>query len=295
MTLTATRKVSREDVLAKYTWLNERNLDMVTHNDLDGILTAMILHQELGWNLVGVYDLVTLQFNSSYKGNIREPIYVDLDVTHKSFKSLGHHILGEDEGNHLNINRIFGVGHQQYNKKYPLSTALFLFWLFDLDFNKLSNIAKLFLLHSDSAWINYHGYKNKNKYTANVTEWFERLDMKDAFTFLQNPQIVPTIEKYILPNTYSFNNQCTYLARNGKLVFRDSSYNVQEYVNKLCQIFNFDTLTMPTNLVERGKFKRKEFDVIDRSLEKTLHKAKENTSIFSYSVKYINKIDISYV
>lgn len=295
MSVTATSKVTREEVLRRHPWLTERDKQMVTHNDLDGILTAMILNEELGWELVGVYDLVTLQFTSSFKGNIREPIYVDLDVTHKSFKSMGHHILGEDEGDHLNINRVFGIGHNQYGKKYPLSTALFLFWLFDLDFNKLPTIAKLFLLHSDSAWINYHGYKNKNKYTQNVTEWFGRLEMTDAFSFMKHPDLVASIEKYVLPNTYSYNHQCTYLAKRGKLVFRDSNYDVQTYVNNLCKIFNYKPLQMPTDLVERGRFKRKEFDVIDRSLKKTLDKAKEDTSIFSYSVKYANKIDISYV
>lgn len=296
MTMTATTgKVTREKVFQKHKWLTERNRDMVTHNDLDGILTAMILNHVLDWKLVGVYDLVTLQFTSSFTGNIRDPIYVDLDVTHKSFKSLGHHILGEDEGDHLNINRLFGVGHQQYRKKYPLSTAVFLFWLFDLDFKELPTLAKLFLLHSDSAWINYHGYKNKNKYTQNVTEWFNRLEMDEAFHFMQHPGLVTSIEKYIFPNTYSYNKQCTYIARNGKLVFRDSNYNVQKYVDNLCKAFKFKPLHMPTNLVERGRFKRKEFDVVDRSLAKTIHIAKQEHSVFSYSMKYSDKIDISYV
>lgn len=281
-------QITPESVLNQYPWLKQRNLPMVTHNDLDGLLTALILHQELGWKLVGVYDLKTIHFDSTFTGDIRDVIYVDLDVTHKSFRSMGHHILGSDEGEHLNINRLFNIGHSQYTSKYPLSTAVFLFWLFKKDFFELPQMAKLFLLHSDSSWKNYRDY------TRNVKQWFKRFGMEDVLAYLEDPRIIPSIEKYVLPNTFSFNNQCTYLARNGKFVFRDSKYDVQEYVDALAKIFNYERLIMPTNLVERAKFNRKEFS-IQNNLEETLNDIRSRHRVFSYSVKYAGKIDVSYV
>lgn len=292
MTMTKT-KITREEVLSRYPWLTQRDLPMVTHNDFDGLLTAMILNEVLGWKLVGVNDLKTIHFTSTYTGKSNEPIYVDLDVTHKNYKSLGHHILGDDEGDHLNINRLFGIGYKQYTKKFPLSTAVFLFWLFDLDFNKLSDLAKLFLVHSDSMWKNYIGYDQR--YRRNVTEWLERMDLKGVKDFLDQPNLMNCLEKYVFPHTYSRNKQCTYLAKNGRFQFRDSSYNVQQYVDGLCKIFHFQKLQMPTQLVQKVVFNRKEFTITNYNLEGTLQDVKSQHNVFSYSVKYMDKVDISYI
>lgn len=285
-------QITRDMVFEQYPWLTENDQPMITHNDLDGILTAMIFKHAKNWRLVGVYDLKTLSVTKEYQGDLREPIYVDLDVTHKDYRSIGHHILGNDEGDHLNINRLFGIGHKSYTKKFPLSTAVFLMWLYEIDFRELPDLAKLFIVHSDSMWKNYHGYEGRYKH--NVIEWLNRMGLHDVKAFLDSPDFHPMLNKYVLPNTYSYNKQCTYLMRNGSLHFRDSAYNVQKYVSALCTMFKFENLIMPTNLETRLIFKREEFQIVNRNLQQTIDTVRQQYNVFSYSVKYIDKIDISY-
>lgn len=292
MAMTRTNQITREEVFRRYPWLDSYEEDMITHNDLDGILTAMLFKHARRWKLVGVYDLKTLSVTRSYKDDLTKPIYVDLDVTHKDFRSIGHHILGQDEGDHLNINRLFGIGHNTYTKKFPLSTAVFLMWLYEIDFKELPDLAKLFLVHSDSMWKNYHGYEGR--YRQNVTEWLARMGLDDVKAFLDSKDFHPALEKFVLPNTYSYNKQCTYLMKNGSLYFRDSNYNVQKYVSALCSMFKFEDLQMPTDLETRFVLKRQEFPIVNRNLQKTIDDVRAQYNVFSYSVKFVDKIDISY-
>lgn len=281
------QSITPEKVLSMYPWLGVRNQNMITHNDLDGLLTALILHEELGWNLVGMYDLSKLYVTEGFKGDLKEVIYVDLDVTHKSFKSVGHHILGSEQGNHLNINRLFGVGHNRYTSKYPLSTALFLCWLFDRKITEFSTLGQLFLLHSDSAWKNYQLYTN------NVTQWLNRLNMTEVKTLLDDPRVIPSIEKFVFPHTSGFNHQCSFTVRNKRFVFKHTTYDMQKYVNNLSKILGFREMKLPDYVVEKYAFKRAEYEIPKKNLDLFLKELHLEHKIFSYSVKFIDKIDVT--
>lgn len=282
------QSITPEKVFEMYPWLGLRNQNMITHNDFDGILTALILHEELGWNLVGVYDLSKLYVDETFTGDLKETIYVDLDVTHKSFKSLGHHILGSEEGNHLNINRLFGIGHNRYKSKYPLSTALFLCWLFDRKISDFTPLAQLFLIHSDSAW------KNHQLYTRNVVQWLERLNMTEVKNLLDDPRVIPSIEKFVLPHTYGSNHQCSFTVRKNKFVFKNTTYDMQKYVNNLSKILGFKEMKLPERVVEKYAFKRTQYDIPNKNLDLLLKELQLKHKIFSYSVKFIDKIDVTH-
>lgn len=286
-------KPTREQVFQMYPWLKDKYREMITHNDLDGMLTALILHHQLDWQLVGVYDLKEIHIEKGYSGDIRKAIFVDLDITHKDYRSIGHHILGAEEGDHLNINRLFNVGYNRYTEKFPLSTAMFLFWLFDMKYEELPDLAKLFLLHSDSMWKNYLGYDFR--YRQNVTNWLMKLDMVQVQHTLQIPDFYEHLEKFVFPHTYSNNKQCTYEVKNGKIRFRNSTYDFDKYMDALAKIFRFKQISYPKEFQLHSKFLRKEYDIVNRDLEGTLNEIRKENEIFSYSVKFASKVDVTII
>lgn len=274
-------------VREKYSWLNNINQKMIIHNDLDGILTGMFFYHFLGWKVVGVYDLEKIVITEDFQGTLNDVIFVDLDVTYKEYKSLGHHIVGKESHNHLNVNMIFNVNENNYTSKFPLSTALFLYWLYEKPLpNKL--IPLLFLLHADSTWKNHIGY------TANVENWLNKLDMGCLISVMKGPNFKENIEKYVIPNTYDWNNQCGYYIKDGKAHFKKSDKDFQEYLNSLAKVFDFEPMQMPTNLSRSKTFKRVQVD-INNNFADVLKRLKEEKEVFSYSLKYRNKLDVSYI
>jgi len=275
-------------VREKYSWLNNINQKMIIHNDLDGILTGMFFYHFLGWKVVGVYDLEKIVITEDFQGTLNDVIFVDLDVTYKEYKSLGHHIVGKESHNHLNVNMIFNVNENNYTSKFPLSTALFLYWLYEKPLpNKL--IPLLFLLHADSTW------KNHIDYTANVENWLNKLDMGCLISVMKGPNFKENIEKYVIPNTYDWNNQCGYYIKDGKAHFKKSDKDFQEYLNSLAKVFDFKPMQMPTNLSRSKTFKRVQVDINNSNFADVLKRLKEEKEVFSYSLKYRNKLDVSYI
>lgn len=275
-------------VREKYSWLNNINQKMIIHNDLDGILTGMFFYHFMGWKVVGVYDLEKIVITEDFQGTLNDVIFVDLDVTYKEYKSLGHHIVGKESHNHLNVNMIFNVNENNYTSKFPLSTALFLYWLYEKPLpNKL--IPLLFLLHADSTW------KNHIDYTANVENWLNKLDMGCLISVMKGPNFKENIEKYVIPNTYDWNNQCGYYIKDGKAHFKKSDKDFQEYLNSLAKVFDFKPMQMPTNLSRSKTFKRVQVDINNSNFADVLKRLKEEKEVFSYSLKYRNKLDVSYI
>lgn len=180
---------SRSEVLRMFPWLQQRNLDMVIGDDLDALLSALVLHHTLGWNVVGLYQEYTTVWHQCRASALRDAVWVDLDISQPDIRSIGHHILydgpGRDESAHalnVNPNRLRGVtgisgqcttkgatcscGSTTFRHKYPLGTVHFLLWLFDLQTPEVDWLDAL-LWHADSAWINGQSHK----YAPNVRDW----------------------------------------------------------------------------------------------------------------------------
>lgn len=281
------RNINKETLKEQYPWFFERDKEMVIHNDLDGILTGMFLSHYMGWKVVGVYDLETIHISKDFKGRMEDIIYVDLDVTFKDYKSLGHHIIGTESANHLNLNTLFGIDHRKYVRKYPLSTVFFLYWLYDIalptDAEQLS-----FLLHGDSVLANY------SKYTDNVSMWLKHLNFEHIIYRIECGEIEEITKQKVLPMTYGWNKQCTYLIKDGVPVFKESKADFQTYINRLCRIFKFEPMVVPTNLTRSKKFNRLEYEIPKgQSFPAVLQKIKGEHEVFSYSMKFLNKLDFT--
>lgn len=280
-------KLNPKIIRDKFNWLNERDQKMIVHNDIDGILTAMFFKQYLNWEVAGVYDLNKINVSTKESINMKDFKYVDLDVTFADYCSIGHHIIGPEIESHLNVNHIFNVDDKNYNSKFPLSTVLFLYWLYEVD---LPNdfLQNVFLLHSDSTYKNYTNYKN------NVTNWVETLGMESLLDILNHKDFKMVHETQVLPNTYSYNKQSSYTVNNGIATISESRRDLNDYLKYLCSVFNFNLLQFPTDMTREKPFNRKQIEIQKGEFNSKLENLKTQATIFSYSLKYSNVIDISY-
>ena len=326
------KNITREQIFQQYPWLKERNVHMVTHNDFDGLLTALIFHHVLGWKLVGLYDLEKLWISKDFKGNLEDIVYVDLDVTKMGCRSIGHHMVA-DISDHLNLNHLFGVGTKDYYWKFPLSTALFLFWLYEIPFN--SPMSKLMLIHSDSVWLSHKNY------TDNVENWLNHFGMTELVNLLNNQSVFGRIEngkmaksqftdvilekslfKFVqteaemeksdwkyrkkkenkskrgkeFVETYQF----SFAVQNGEFNLKTGrDRSLQDFMNGLSKVFGFAEIELPVGLEQHTQLKRIniEFDAKKESFKEIMERelAVPLREIFSHGLVYNGVVNLSYL
>lgn len=218
--------LDRAGILAKFPWLQQRGLSMVIGDDLDALLSALVLHHVLGWNVVGLYQEYTTIWYQGDISALRDAVWVDLDISQPTIRSIGHHILydrpGQDDSAHslnLNLNRLRGVtgamgrcttmgercgcGASTFRHKYPLGTAHFLLWFYEVQTPDIDWLDALWW-HADSTWINGQSHK----YAPNVKDWVQnyvstptllrRLNQIDSQSFEQSvaKQAIPFLRKF---------------------------------------------------------------------------------------------------
>ncbi|HJH30741.1 MAG TPA: hypothetical protein C5S50_00770 [Methanosarcinaceae archaeon] len=165
-----------------YPWLWEDNLDMIVHNDFDGLLSAYLLHHFNNWNIIGFYDLKNIWY-SKHKNidDLHNAIWVDLDISKPYVRSIGHHILKLNNNQQapylkhsLNPNLIRNVTQLNFGTKYPMGTCHLIIALNDIKI-KNNGLSKYLFWHPDSSWINGQNHR----FFKNVNYWIN--------SFLQIP------------------------------------------------------------------------------------------------------------
>ena len=132
---------------------------MVISADMDGLLSAALLHHRLGWRVAGYYDCATLWLSQEWAARREQLVWVDLDMAHSAGRAVGHHILSltgslpAGLGPICNPNLLAGIGRENFGQQYPFSTVLFLLWLHDVPLRR-SLMARLLVLHAGSSWLN---------------------------------------------------------------------------------------------------------------------------------------------
>jgi hypothetical protein len=182
---------------------------MLIGNDLDALLSAQLLKEYFGWDIIGIYDYHNLWYAGDpvvFRQNLlaSKILAVDLDIYHPQIASLGHHILQvADELNlgqqlSLNPNFIRGVNLQTFRRKYPLGTIHFLSWLLDL--REVNRETELLIWLADSAFIN----GQRQRFRENVQEWieiyFDFQPFRKVFQELDSRAFEVEIQTRILPN-----------------------------------------------------------------------------------------------
>lgn len=168
-------------------------------NDLDSLLSATLLKDIYGWDIVGIYDYEKIWYSSSVPSFADKMlngkyVAVDLDIYHPQIPSVGHHILAmtkQDQipghAQSLNPNLIRGIYHTDFPRKYPLGAIHFLSWLFGRT-DQFEEDSKALVWLADSSYINGQSHR----YRKNVGEWVNTFF--DDECFCEHFEEIDTIE-----------------------------------------------------------------------------------------------------
>jgi len=199
-------KEAREGIFQKFPWLNGTNQEMVVGTDLDGLLSAVFMHEKYEWKILGFYDFETVWFSPGVSTEqLRNAIWIDLDVYHPQIRSIGHHILKyrQDDkipghSQSLNPNLLRGIYHANFQQKYPLGSIHLLIWLFDCKLPQ-TQLHKLLFWHPDSSWINGQSHRYRN----NVDDWLHNFVpndlMVDTFADIESEKFEEEMQDVLFP------------------------------------------------------------------------------------------------
>ena len=305
---TIAESLSRDDLRNEYPFLDETDRTMIVGSDIDAILSAAFLHDELGWEVTGFYT----EFQNLYytnKNSIQDSVWVDLDINHTDLRSIGHHILRtrlDDDlsglQHSLNLNEVRDVYKRYFNQKYPLGTIHFLLWFYNVD--QFTPLQEAFLLSADSTWI------NAQRYTKNVTDWVENCLpsqwLVDALVEVQTEEFENRINEEVYPRikTTGFSRggssghtSSTHLDLSGwQCSFKDpTTEKVANLVELVGDLMGWDTFDIPADMqVECGTRQTVSYSEV-RSRYGSLENFLNKTSTFSFAIPSTNpNVSINY-
>jgi len=169
------------------------NRKCIINTDLDGILSGLVLHNVLNWQIVGFCDSNEFIWIDISENSLKEAIFIDMFVTPDQLKCIDQHIVSYDiqsarklsqNHNKLNPNLInyrYFTPSSSYSKKYPFGTLHFIISCLEglgyelkLELNKeiIYGLCLIdFILRTDDT------YKTStfSNYTENAEEWWNWL------------------------------------------------------------------------------------------------------------------------
>ena len=134
--------LDRRSVLQTWQWRDEVRQQIV-NTDIDGLMTAALLHQLKGWPIAGFYDTETLWLSESTVTplDLGQTLWVDVDMCWPGARSLSQHVVtvspslrGAVAGHATTINPNLAVGCHgghagAYRDKYPFGTFQWAAWI----------------------------------------------------------------------------------------------------------------------------------------------------------------------
>ena len=166
----------RNELVTRFPWLMEKNHSMVVSADYDGLICAALLHHHLNWKLEGYYDLSNIWISKKGLLEKKNLIWVDLNILPKQGRAIGGHIisLSDDDvpkgfQSSCNPNIIAGITSNEFKRKFPFSTLIYLLWIHNIEIKK-DLLARLLVLHSDATWLKYQNYPE------NCKMWQKKMD-----------------------------------------------------------------------------------------------------------------------
>ncbi|WP_027860116.1 hypothetical protein [Marmoricola sp. URHB0036] len=125
---------------ARWGWRRDIRFQVV-NPDIDGLLTACLLHQLKGWPIIGFYDTQRLLIDPAHPLPLTMPevIWVDIDMCWPGARSLSQHVVLDSPADASvvsayaeTVNPSLLRGHARrahYREKYPFGTFQWAWWL----------------------------------------------------------------------------------------------------------------------------------------------------------------------
>ena len=218
----------RKNIIKDFPWLKEKNKYFIISADYDGIICASFLNHYLNWNLAGYYNMETLWLSNDAIENKSNLIWVDLNILPIKGRTIGGHIVSIDgitpKGfkSSCNPNLLLNINSNQFEKKFPFSTILFLMWIHNI-YPKNKLVSKLLLLHADAVWLKFQNYSN------NVNHWKEILtnyQWNKIFSRVNSKNFDKNIDQIL----YSQMKEIGALSNRSKLSSKHLNIKSREYI-----------------------------------------------------------------
>ena len=247
---------TRNDIIKKYPWINKKKQRFIVSANYDGLICASLLNHHKKWKLVGYYDLESIWISDDAKKNKNDIIWVDLNILPHQGRAIGGHIIsikneapkGFDTS--CNPNILAGLNSSMFKKKFPLSTVLFLLWIYNIQIPK-KILAKMLVLHSDSSWLKAQSYnENFNLWTDALLDY----DWKWLFRNVLSKTFEKRIDDTLYPklsSIYAISGYSKLKSKNLHLQSRELKVNPdwdEDVIHDLFQIFATNLKWTPPKL-----------------------------------------------
>jgi len=172
-------KIIYDRVIEKFPWIIKENQKCILSPDSDGLLCGLFMSNVLNWEIVGFYDTKVLTLKKGE--DIKECIFLDVDIFRNYIKSLGHHMVLYNKKhkpqNWLNFSNCIQPNIMRnydaktsFNLKYPLGAIHLILGI--IGHNRSIEIKKTAicpLLYTDGT------FKNLFNYPDNCLSWLNFL------------------------------------------------------------------------------------------------------------------------
>lgn len=191
-------------IVADHPWVIKPNQKCVLSPDSDGFLCGLFMSHFLNWEIVGYYDGKVLVIDKKY--DVKDVIFLDIEVCRKEIRSIGHHMLLYNKKYYPNIisgfenciqpNLIRKYDSKTFRLKYPLATIHLLIGILDNTYKKikLDDSAICPLYFTDGT------FNVLFSYPENVLQWLKYLKADDTnsalhFLFENDKYTINTLMK----------------------------------------------------------------------------------------------------
>lgn len=162
---------------------SEEKFDLILSNDLDSLLSCMVLKEVKGYDIKYFYD-----FNAIYSidGQPLTEDVIGVDIALIKGKCFDNHVTKMSKydwfnNEAINLNNIYGAcgNDDMYFTKYNLSTALLVYSYYDFPLPETEE-GKMILLAIDSSYMGYYNGFERDK-EANKKFLCDVLDMEELY------------------------------------------------------------------------------------------------------------------
>lgn len=172
---------------------NETNYDLCLTDDIDSLLSCIILNKLKGYKINLFYDFGGL-YTLRETGN--KAIGVDMDIT--KGKAWGNHVIKlspHDSYNKeiANLNITENISRENYTQKYCGSTLLTIMSYYGVTIENLTEEAKMLLLAIDSTHLPFYNARFREtgrKWLVNVLEYEELFKVTQRHTQYEFEKII---------------------------------------------------------------------------------------------------------
>jgi len=208
------RNLTKDSALQRLMAWNLDKPGQIINPDIDGVLSALILHYEFGWPVIGFYDTKTISISDESYGdyfldgklNLEKIVWTDLDMSFPGARSIGQHVVNWDSPieddiqalhNSINPNLHEGWhrgGNVRYRDKYPFGTAQYLSYILS---DKINELAKDNRLLEGLMWMPDGGAWSLGNFALNCRDWATNFMIDGALSHsaLKDPKLVQGIVK----------------------------------------------------------------------------------------------------